>query len=116
MMDLNQGIDNLMVLIKNDYRANGQNMDGETLGRGAAAMVERFEANLSISRGSKYIKVIRDGSVWGFIVAGDGDAKFHKGDILKPASWAAPARNKARGNVISGNFRGCTWIGPAYLQ
>ena len=57
-----------------------------------------------------------DGSVWGFIVAGDGDAKFHKGDILKPVSWAAPARNKARGNVISGNFRGCTWIGPAYLQ
>jgi len=106
MMDLNQGIDNLMVLIKNDYRANCQNMD----------MVERFEANLSISRGSKYIKVIHDGSVWGFIVAGDGDAKFHKGDILKPASWAAPARNKARGNVISGNLRGCTWIGPAYLQ
>jgi len=106
MMDLNQGIDNLMVLIKNDYRANCQNMD----------MVERFESNLSISRGSKYIKVIHDGSVWGFIVAGDGDAKFHKGDILKPASWAAPARNKARGNVISGNLRGCTWIGPAYLK
>ena len=106
MMDLTQGIDNLMVLIKNDYRENCKNMD----------MVERFELNLSISRGSKYIKVIRDNSVWGFIVAGDGDAKFHKGDILKPASWAAPARNKARGNVISGNFRGCTWIGPAYLQ
>ena len=44
-------------------------------------------------------------SVWGFIVASENDKKFQVGDILMAAGWKSPARNKARGNVLSGNFK-----------
>ena len=79
-------------------------------------MAEEFCSNLSIDTGSKYIKVCtgRSGhgrSVHSFIVTKD-DTKFKAGDILKPASWAAPARNFARGNVITGKFTNVTWTGP----
>ncbi len=54
--------------------------------------------------------------VWGFIVKTDTDKKFRKGDILKAASWAAPARNKARGNILEGDFSWVRWTGPEYLR
>lgn len=55
------------------------------------------------SQGKKYIKIISEDnqrSVWGFVNIGND--KFQYGDILKAASWAAPALNKARGNVFDG--------------
>jgi hypothetical protein len=52
--------------------------------------------------------------VWGFIQKED-DKKFRAGDILKAASWAAPARNKARGNVLDEDFSWVRWTGPEYL-
>ena len=68
-----------------------------------------------ITSGSKYIKVTeRLNSVSMFIVNTDTDKKFKKGDILKPAGWAAPARNKARGNILDGNYP-INWTGPLYL-
>jgi len=39
---------------------------------------------------------------------------FKKGDVLKPASWAAPALNQPRGNVLKGNYP-IQWTGPLYL-
>jgi len=74
----------------------------------------QFKAELSFSEGKKYIKILNDKSVWGFIVKAD-DGKFKAGDILKAASWAAPARNTARGNILEGNFNWVQWTGPAYL-
>jgi len=53
------------------------------------------------------------GSVWGFIVKAD-DKLFKAGDILKAASWSAPARNKPRGNVFT-DLSWVQWTGPAYL-
>jgi len=53
--------------------------------------------------------------VWGFIVNVDDDKKFRKGDILKPAGFNAPARNKPRGNVIDGGYT-IRWTGPEYLK
>jgi hypothetical protein len=64
--------------------------------------------------GKKYIKIVKDSSVWGFVVAVDNDNKFQKGDILKPAGFAAPARNKARGNIFSDDYS-VSWSGPHYL-
>ena len=80
-------------------------------------MKAEFVDEWVITPGSKYIKILRDngGSAWGFIVKTDTDKKFKKGDILKCAGWAAPARNKARGNVLEGNYP-INWTGPVYLK
>ena len=43
------------------------------------------------------------------------DQKFKAGDLLKAASWAAPARNKARGNILKGDYSWVRWTGPEYL-
>jgi len=77
------------------------------------------KSEILVQEGSKYIKIVRSDSqdmVWGFIVKTDTDKKFRKGDILKAASWAAPARNKARGNILEGDFSWVRWTGPEYLR
>lgn len=76
-------------------------------------MIEEFEDALSVKRGSKYTKIIKGGSVWGFVVNEDSD-RFKAGDILKAASWAAPALNQARGNIFDGYQ--IEWTGPLYLK
>ena len=60
----------------------------------------------------KYVKLITtrsfDGikwveeSVYAFIVSNENDNQFLLGDFLKSASWNAPARNCARGNILNG--------------
>ena len=70
-------------------------------------MTEEYCNGLEVTEGSRYWKIIsndRGGgrSVKGF-VAKAGDKKFREGDLLKPAGWAAPARNFARGNVLDGS-------------
>ena len=72
-----------------------------------------FEDSFEIKEGIKYIKLVRDGGVWGFIVNTDKDKKFKYGDILMAAGYNAPARNKARGNVFE-NYS-VAWTGPHYL-
>jgi hypothetical protein len=73
--------------------------------------VEDQEFDIEIEEGSKYVKVISGShghrGVHSFIVKEDRPAKgktkgFKAGDILKAASWAAPATNFSRGNVFSG--------------
>jgi hypothetical protein len=78
---------------------------------------EDFRSQLSVEEGRKYYKVIKTDNqtmVWGFVVKG-ADKQFQPGDILKAASWAAPARNKARGNVLEEDFSWVRWTGPEYL-
>ena len=80
-----------------------------------ASMVAEFIADLTITYGKKYIKITdQRGGVKAFVVNVDNDKKFKKGDILKPAGWAAPARNAARGNILEGNYA-INWTGPLYL-
>jgi len=67
-----------------------------------------------VSLGRKYARVFSGPSVKAFVVLVDNDKKFRKGDILKPASYAAPARNAARGNVLDGGYL-INWTGPTYL-
>ena len=81
--------------------------------------VDEFVDNLKVEEGRKYLKIVKklgnQEMVWGFIVKKD-DAKFRAGDILKAASWAAPARNKARGNILDEDFSWVRWTGPEYLK
>ena len=77
-------------------------------------MISEFNNSLSYTDGKKYIKIIQNNSVWGFIVK-DTDDKFKHGDILKAAGWTTPAKNKARGNIIDQDFSWVRWTGPEYL-
>ena len=77
------------------------------------SMKENYANNWTYSAGKKYIKIVKDSSVWGFIVNVETDPKFKYGDILKPASFSTPARNAARGNIF-GDYK-VQWTGPNYL-
>ena len=75
-------------------------------------MFEEFKQGLEVQEGSKYIKIIQNRSVHSFIVKKDTkDGKFKTGDILKAASWAAPAKNFKRGNILTGDFGTTSWTG-----
>ena len=104
----------LIETIKADYKNwdNSAGVPGREEIR--AQMIEEFNNSFEVREGSKYIKIIVKRSVWGFIVNTDTDKKFRKGDILKPAGWAAPARNAARGNILDGGYT-VRWTGPLYL-
>ena len=73
------------------------------------------QEELVVEEARKYIKVFTrsGGTIWGFIMKEDDD-KFKKGDLLKAASWSAPARNKARGNILTDDYE-IRWTGPLYL-
>jgi len=79
--------------------------------------IYNFFKGLTYEIGSKYIKVITahgpSRSVHSFIVREDGP-KFKKGDILKSATWNAPAKNQARGNIF-GQYH-ISWTGADYLR
>ena len=78
-------------------------------------MIAEFNEKITFKVNTKYIKVFTEGgSVWGFVVNTENDKKFRKGDILKAAGYAAPARNKARGNILDGGYT-INWTGPLYL-
>ena len=78
-------------------------------------MFEEFVKGIQVKQGKKYTKIISSNSVWGFIVNTESDKKFRLGDILKPAGWAAPARNAPRGNILEGGYT-IRWTGPLYLN
>lgn len=80
--------------------------------------------NLHVEEGRKYLKIVKKQGnqemVWGFVVKKDQPVKagrhtFKAGDILKAASWSAPALNKPRGNILQGDFSWVRWTGPEYL-
>lgn len=71
---------------------------------------------LVVEIGKKYIRLWSGNGCWGFISRVDGDLKgsqIKKGDLLKPATWKAPAKH-ARGNILEGTARWSEY-GPNYL-
>jgi hypothetical protein len=83
---------------------------------------KEFEGNvyswspLIAQKGSKFIKIKHTGSVWGFVCMYDGvfqGEPVKKGDLMKAASWRAPAKH-SRGNIFDGTAR-YKWTGPEYL-
>ena len=96
MNTLLQAVDNYINHLKSDYNKNGY-----------SNKEFYFEA------GRKYLHVImkdNQRSSHSFICIKD-DKKFKAGDILKSASWASPAKNFPRGNVLTGNFQHIRWVG-----
>ena len=95
---VSEGIDNMINAMMSDYaRQYGS--------------IKMYETKV----GKKYIKVTSEGGVTAFVVNTDKDSRFKLGDVLLPASWNAPARNCARGNVLEGGFP-IEWTGPLYLN
>jgi hypothetical protein len=72
-------------------------------------MIETFNSSIEIIEGKKFIKIAAGGAAHSFIVKED-DGKFKRGDILKAATWAAPAKNFARGNILTGGYK-IRWTG-----
>ena len=111
---MNKEIKALIEVIGDDYErwsrrsfeANGYNMDRFD------DKIEDFRLAIEIKEGSKYIKILTDSSVWGFVNKGNKD--FKVGDILKAKNYRAPALNKARGNIFEDYS--IAWTGPHYLS
>jgi hypothetical protein len=78
-------------------------------------VAENLDDSIKITEGKKYIKIVNDRCVWGFIVKEDFK-HFFKGDILKPAGFNAPTLNKARGNIFNMNNLSVRWTGANYLR
>ena len=110
---MNNEINALLEAIKTDYVQWWSRRGERDLSDIQQNMVEEFNAGLEVEEGRKYIKIISNRSVWGFIVKADTN-KFRKGDILKAASWKAPATNAPRGNILDGGYT-INWTGPRYL-
>lgn len=75
-------------------------------------MVDEF--TIEFEPGSSYVRVVQSTptgqrSSHSFIVVKPG--KFPVGTILKSASWKAPAKNFARGNILTGDFGRIQWTG-----
>jgi hypothetical protein len=113
---MNNEMNALIANIKNDYLNWTMGCAKGTLSDINKKMIAEFNEKITYKTGSKYIKVINEGGgVWGFVVNTDNDKKFKKGDILKAAGYAAPARNAARGNIVDGGYT-INWTGPLYLK
>lgn len=76
------------------------------------------DTEFSYVLGRKYVHIIMThGAISGFQrsshswVMMNDDKKFKMGDILKSASWNAPARNFGRGNVLTGDYKQIRWCG-----
>ena len=113
-MTMETAIVELMDTIRADYLNWMTKYGNSALTATGEKMVTEFNDTLSVEYGRKYIKIVSRGSVWGFIVATEGD-KFPRGTILKAAGWSAPARNHSRGNVLQGGYT-IQWTGPLYMK
>ena len=79
---------------------------------------ENKDMLLSLVAGRKFVKVVQDNSVWGFIAKKDGEHKgllMKAGDVFKPASWRAAAKH-VRGNIFDDNTDWFAWTGPNYMR
>ena len=103
-LSFDDAMDNLFVKIQEDYAKLN--------------MTHRTSLDLSLKVGRKFIKVVEGTRVWGFIAKVDGTHKgvpMLKGDILKAATWRAPAKH-SRGSIFDKEMhKSFSWTGPNYL-
>lgn len=110
-LDFDTAVDKLLDAAATDFaqwRARGEHSSANDF--------DDFRSNIYPDGGRKYLRITKSSGgqrmVWGFVVLADGP-KFKCGDILKAASWASPATNKARGNIFE--EYDVQWTGPNYL-
>ena len=100
--DFDEAMDNLLNNINTDYHKG---------------FPKNKDMVLSLVAGSKFVKVVNENSVWGFVAKKDGVHKglpMKAGDVLKAASWKAAAKH-TRGNIFDKNQDYFRWTGPNYL-
>ena len=100
--DFDEAMDNLLNNINTDYHKG---------------FPKNKDMVLSLVAGRKFVKVVNENSVWGFVAKKDGEHKglpMKAGDVLKAASWRAPAKH-TRGNIFDKNQNYFRWTGPDYL-
>jgi len=112
---MNEAIQNLMNRIVEDYNQWTFRVAKGELSEHNKVMMQEFADKIDFTEGRKYIRIIQNRSVWGFIVATDEDKIFKKGDILMAAGYNKPARNKARGNIFDLDNTRVEWTGANYL-
>ena len=103
-LSFDEAMDSLLLQIQVAYD-NWSTMNTKTL-------------DLSLKPGRKFIKVVEGNRVWGFVAKVDGTHKglpMLKGDILKAATWRAPAKH-SRGSIFDKEMhKSFSWTGPNYL-
>ena len=103
-LSFDEAMDTLLVKIQESY---------DTWGAGTDKKLD-----LKLKPGRKFIKVVEDNRVWGFVSKVDGVHKglpMLKGDILKAAGWRAPAKH-SRGSIFDSEMhKSFSWTGPNYL-
>ena len=100
--DFDEAMDNLLNNINTDYHKG---------------FPKNKDMVLSLVAGRKFVKVVNENSVWGFVAKKDGVHKglpMKAGDVLKAASWKAAAKH-TRGNIFDKNQDYFRWTGPDYL-
>jgi len=102
-LSFDDAMDNLLVKIQENYDI--RSFGGKKM-------------NLSLKKGRKFIKVVHDNSVWGFVSLVDGEHKgapIKVGDIMKAATWHAAAKH-SRGSIFDADMhKSFSWTGPNYL-
>ena len=107
MAELSAALDDYADYLKANYNARGYSRPDRQL-------------TVEFDVGSKFIKVIvghtgdTSRSSHSFIVLGEykgAKNTFKHGDILKSASWRAPAKNFARGNILENSYGTISWCG-----
>jgi len=105
-LSFDEAMDTLLVKIQEDYDKWG-----------SRANIDK-KMDLSLKPGRKFIKVVHNNSVWGFVAKVDGVHKgvpMLKGDILKAATWSQPAKH-SRGSIFDSEMhKSFSWTGPNYL-
>ena len=105
-LSFDDAMDNLLVKIQEDYDKWGHR----------SGINKKMDLSLKVGR--KFIKVVHNNSVWGFVAKVDGVHKglpMLKGDILKAAGWRTPAKH-SRGSIFDSEMhKSFSWTGPNYL-
>jgi len=102
-------INKLFQVMKDDYN-RWQSLSSTSYDQIRKQMFEEYCDSLEARYGNKYIKIVGENSVKGFIVNTHQDKKFQFGDLLMAAGWNKPARNFARGNIFDDNLN-VRWTG-----